>query len=96
MSCSFRLWLVLLLSRLLRSSRTSSSFTDAMRGHWCAGGCQTLIGDGMVLCTSCSLGLSKYIDENHVIVQRYAARGFADMERYMANDAAFKRWLTEH
>ena len=89
-------WSALSLSRLWLCSPTSSCSTDAMAGHWCAGGCQTLIAPGMVLCTSCSLGLSKYEDENAVIVQRYAARGFADMERYMSNDAAFKRWLTEH
>ena len=70
---------------------TASGLPREMAGHWCAGGCQTLISEGMVLCTSCTLGLSKYIDENDVIVQRYFARGFADMEQSLANHAAFDR-----
>lgn len=66
-----------------------------MPGHWCAGGCQTLIGGEMVLCSSCSLGLSKYIDENDVIVQRYFARGLADMEPFLARHAEFARRFPE-
>lgn len=64
-----------------------------MQGHWCPGGCATLIALGMELCTSCVLALGKYIDENAVIVERYAAEGVAAMERSLANHAAFDAWL---
>lgn len=67
-----------------------------MHGHWCPGGCTTLIPPGQSLCASCSLALSKYIDENPAIVEAYAAAGFVEIERSLTSHAAFAAWLDAH
>lgn len=67
-----------------------------MAGHWCAGNCQTLIAASMVLCTSCSQALEKYLDQNPSIVDAYVADGMRKLDSMLAHHAAFRRWLIEH
>ncbi len=67
-----------------------------MAGHWCAGNCQTKIALSMVLCTSCTQALEKYLDENPSVVDAYAAHGMRRLDAMLAHHATFQRWLTEH
>lgn len=58
-----------------------------MHGHWCPGGCKTLIPPGMALCAMCSLGIDKYIDENPQILAALhleADSGIAALEALLA------------
>jgi hypothetical protein len=61
-----------------------------MGGHWCPGGCSTLIPDGVAVCVVCV----KYADENPDIlaaIREQSRPVIADLEQSLANHAEFDR-----
>ncbi len=52
--------------------------------------------DGAGLCETCLLGITKYPDQNAVIVTAYVRRGIAQIDHVLEGHAKFQRWLTEN
>lgn len=58
--------------------------------------CGAVTQPGHHLCPECAPALTPdYIATNTAIVESYTRRGFALLELYLMNHAAFARWLRE-
>lgn len=54
--------------------------------------CSAAVTSGADLCETCLLGITKYPEQNAVIVRAYVERGFFQMEHYLGRWAQFRRW----
>ncbi len=59
----------------------------------CCVHCGNTVGETQRLCTTCKLGVTKYPEQNAVILAAYVGAGMVELDTFMEHHAAFAAYL---